>query len=311
MDVRAAVGALPREPGVYRFRDARGRAMYAGRAVDLRRRVGSYWRDLGDRPHLARMVRAVARIEAVVCDSEHEAAWLERNVLEHRMPPANRVPGGLETPVHIRLDSSAATPGLKVVHLPTPRRDTAWFGPYLGGQRARTTVAALHRAFPLHYTGAALTVAEREMARARGVGPERRDELVGAVRAVLDRDPAAVAALRAELVRRRQAASDEAAYELAGRIQGELEALEWTVAPQRVTVATAYDLDVSGWHEGTLVSFTIRGGRMRDWRQRACSARAAQQHLDATPPPWREFAGRNAVLAATLAAHAGRPARGS
>ncbi|MFC7757955.1 nucleotide excision repair endonuclease [Catellatospora bangladeshensis] len=102
--VRAAVRALPREPGVYRFRDGRGRVLYAGRAVELRRRVGSYWRDLGDRPHLARMVRAVARIEAVVCESEHEAAWLERNVLEHRMPPANRVPGGLESPVHIRLD---------------------------------------------------------------------------------------------------------------------------------------------------------------------------------------------------------------
>ncbi|BCJ78086.1 hypothetical protein CS0771_76300 [Catellatospora sp. IY07-71] len=299
--VRAVVRALPREPGVYRFHDGRGRALYAGRAVDLRRRVGSYWRDLGDRPYLARMVRAVARIEAVVCESEHEAAWLERNVLEHRMPPANRVPGGLESPVHIRLDLSAATPGLKVAHVPTPRRETVWFGPYLGGQRTRTAVAALHRAFPLHYTGAGLTVAEQEMAQARGVGPGQRAELAGAVRAVLGREPGAVAALRAELIRRRQAASDEAAYELAGRIQAELEALEWTVAPQRVTASAPYDLDVSGWHEGVLVTFAIRGGRMLDWRQRACSPRAAAPHLAATPPEWHAFATRNAALAATLA----------
>src|SRR5687767_8481942 len=50
--VRAAVGRLPAAPGVYRFRDARGRALYIGRATALRHRVGSYWTDLGDRRHL-------------------------------------------------------------------------------------------------------------------------------------------------------------------------------------------------------------------------------------------------------------------
>lgn len=300
VDLRAAVAALPREPGVYRFRDRHGRALYAGRAVDLRRRVGSYWRDLGDRRHLARMVAAVTRIEAVVCDSEHEAAWLERNVLEHRLLPGNRTAGGQESPVHIRLDTSAATPGLKVVHLPGPGPATAWFGPYLGGRRVRNAVAALHRAFPLHYTGGSLTDAERDMARLRGIGPERRGELAGAVAAVLGRDPAAVSALRAELVRRRQAASDEAAFELAGRIQEELEGLEWTVATQRVTTDVAQDLDVYGYHDGLLVCFAIRGGRMRDWRQRSCTARTAQRHLTATPPEWTPFATRNATLAAAL-----------
>src|ERR1700761_8486548 len=95
----AAVPRLPAEPGVYRFRDARGRVLYVGRATALRARVGSYWSDLRGRRHLTRMVAQVARIEAVACGSVHEAAWLERNLLETAMPRWNRTPGGQENRV--------------------------------------------------------------------------------------------------------------------------------------------------------------------------------------------------------------------
>jgi len=87
---RVAARSLPATAGVYRFRDAVGRALYLGRAGNLRRRVTSYWANLGDRRHLAAMMRWVARVEAVACASEHEAAWLERNLLERHLPPGNR-----------------------------------------------------------------------------------------------------------------------------------------------------------------------------------------------------------------------------
>ena len=83
---REQVARLPPGPGVYRFRDAAGTVLYLGRAVSLRRRVASYWGDLGDRGHLAAMVGRIARVEAVPCASAHEAAWLERNLLERRKP---------------------------------------------------------------------------------------------------------------------------------------------------------------------------------------------------------------------------------
>jgi GNAT superfamily N-acetyltransferase len=105
------VARLPSEPGVYRFRDAGGRVLYVGRATTLRSRVGSYWSDLRGRWHLTRMVAQVARIEAVACGSVHEAAWLERNLLETAMPRWNRTPGGQENWVYIRLSRQpSATP---------------------------------------------------------------------------------------------------------------------------------------------------------------------------------------------------------
>jgi excinuclease ABC subunit C len=74
----AAVRQLPHRPGVYRFVGARGRVLYVGRAVDLRRRVASYWGDLGDRRHLQRMVSAVKRVQAVVLGREVPRPYVRR-----------------------------------------------------------------------------------------------------------------------------------------------------------------------------------------------------------------------------------------
>src|SRR5919107_4395897 len=140
-----AVAALPAAPGVYRFRDGAGRVLYVGRAGDLRRRVGSYWGDLRDRRHLRRMVVRVARIEALVCDSAHEAAWAERNLLERSLPPWNRIAGGLEVPVRIRLDPSPDAPALDVVPGHRPAPGVRVFGPYLGRRTVRLAVSGLDR----------------------------------------------------------------------------------------------------------------------------------------------------------------------
>ena len=165
---REVAAGLPLAPGVYRFRDAAGRVLYLGRATSLRRRVVSYWGDLGDRAHLAPMVARVARVEAVVCDSAHEAAWLERNLLQASLPPWNRVrSGGQEVAVWIRLSESARAPGVQVVHQPAP--GVRHFGPYLGGRKVRLAVSGLCRVLPLAYAGADPAGARGDIARVLGV----------------------------------------------------------------------------------------------------------------------------------------------
>ena len=295
-------GCLPLAPGVYRFRDAAGRVLYVGRAVSLRRRVASYGGDLGDRRHLAVMVARIARVEAVPCDSAHEAAWLERNLLQRRLPPWNRSPsGGQEAEVWIRLSASARAPGLTVVHQPGPPDGaTRYFGPYLGGQKVREAVSGLGRVLPLAYAADAAAGTARDLARVRGAAPGARAALAGALTAVLDRDPAAVTSLQAELTARRDAAAAALAFEFAGRLQAELEALAWIAGEQKVTQALPCDLDVHGWADGMRVSFEIRGGRLTGWRQHPCAAAAARRYLAQSPPEWAAFARRAAELAARL-----------
>ncbi|CCH87429.1 Excinuclease ABC C subunit domain protein [Modestobacter italicus] len=295
-----AVAALPAAPGVYRFRDAGGRVLYVGRAVALRRRVSSYWGDLRDRRHLRRMVQRVARIEALVCDSAHEAAWAERNLLERSLPPWNRIVGGLEVPVSIRLDASPEAPrlGLGSPHRTAP--GVRCFGPYLGAGKVRLALSGLERLYPIGHAGPTRTAGERELARARGGHGTPVAQLAGAVASVLDREPAAVAAALAALTARRDAAAGAQAYEAAARLQQEIEAVEWVVAPQRVTAPGGEgDQDVTAWGDDVLVRLRIRDGRLHAWEQETCSRSAPGTRA---PEGWVPFLRRNADLAARLAA---------
>jgi excinuclease ABC subunit C len=300
-EIRRLAAGLPSVPGVYRFRDARGRVLYVGRATELRARVGSYGGDLRDRRHLRRMVPQVTRIEAVACGSVHEAAWLERNLLEESLPRWNRTAGGEEVPAYLRLDERPATAGLRLAHdAGQPVAGVRIFGPYLGGNRARLAVSALHRVHPLAAAVSGLTGAERDLAARRGVGAADREALAEAVAAVLRRDPVAVATARQELETVRDRASAALAFELAGRVQEELRALDWITAVQQVTTLEPVDLAVQGWADGWLVSFAVRAGRVRSWTQRR-SPRPPPE----PPAAWAGFARRNAELAAALARLAG------
>jgi len=298
---RDQVARLPPGPGVYRFHDAAGRVLYVGRAVSLRRRVASYWGNLGDRGHLAAMVARIARVEAVPCASAHEAAWLERNLLERRKPPWNRSPsGGQESEVWIRLSASPAAPGLMVARRPRPGQEARYFGPYLGGQKTRAAVSGLRRVLLLGHAVDQPTGTGRELARARGASPGARADPARTVTAVLDRDPAAVTALRAELIRRRDTAAATLAFEFAARVQAELEAVDWVTAEQKVTQAQPDDFDVRGWAGGVLVCFEVRGGRLSAWTQRACPAAAPASSAGGNSPAWADFARQTAELAALL-----------
>lgn len=301
---RAAAALLGDGPGVYRFRAADGTVLYLGRAVNLRRRVLSYFSDLRDRGHLKPMVAAAASVEAVPCASEHEAAWLERNLLEDALPPWNLTAGGQEVPVHVVVDVSAAAPRLVVVHEPPAATETVLvFGPYLGGSRARRAVSALERVFPLGYASTELTGTARGLAGAREVRPADRPALVRSVTAVLGGDPDA-GGFRAELLRRRAAAAERLAFEQAARLQEEVEAVDWLLAPQRVTVPGGGDHDVHGWACGRLVGLAVRNGRVCGWTERPCDREAAQPLLLGGDPRWQPLADEAARLAARLSGDA-------
>jgi excinuclease ABC subunit C len=296
----AVIGQLPCTPGVYRFRDTRGRVLYVGRATTLRSRVASYWSDLRDRRHLAPMVARVAAIEAVACDSVHEAAWLERNLLQTSLPRWNLTPGQ-ESAVYIRMDTRPAAPGLFIAHRAEPAAQMRHFGPYLGRQRVRRAITALNRLLPLSATGTRLTGTERDIARARGAVSADRGALISALTAILAREPAAVSHARGRLEQLRDRAAGVLAYEMAARIQDEIVALDWVTCPQKVTTMEPASHTISGWCSGILVQFQISSGRVCSWSQRSCSMPGAARALAATPHAWGEFMQRTAELAATMA----------
>lgn len=286
--VAATLAALPDEPGVYRFRDARGRVLYVGRAVRLRRRVRSYGGDLRDRRRLIPVVARVAEVEALVCRTPYEAAWLERTLLLHGKPCANRAIGGSESEVFLRLHEDS----LRVVHDPP-----ADFGPFLGLEQVRLAVAGIHRAVPLRY-GRPRGGSERAMAQARGaVDAEAMSALVTAA---LSRDADAIERIAGTLARIRDEQSAALRFKRAAQLQAQLEAFRWVTSEQHVIGVVPTDFDAAGWCDGVLVRLRFRDGRLCEWHRRSCTAASAAPALDATPPPWRGFARRAADLAAAL-----------
>ena len=281
--VRYAIARLPAAPGVYRFRSGDGTVLYIGRATTLRSRVASYWSDLREREHLTAMVAAVARVEAVACASVHEAAWLERNLLEARKPRWNRTAGGQEVEVFIRLRAGR----LSVCHL----RQDSCSGPYLGGLRARNAVRGLRRILPL----------DDALAPVRPGTVAGVDARVRRMKEILTGEPGAVRWAQRQLELLRDRASEVLAFELAARIQEEITALAWITSPQRATT-DAGDFEVHGWHDGVRVRFGFQAGRLREWTQQAGTEPppAGPPQDGPAPDGLTEFAQHTAELAAAM-----------
>lgn len=89
---RAFMQTVPREPGVYYFRDASGKLLYVGQSHELRKRVGSYRHVHPDRHprRLVRLVHQVRQIEWEICESPEAAIERERVLLLELRPGFNR-----------------------------------------------------------------------------------------------------------------------------------------------------------------------------------------------------------------------------
>ena len=87
---RPATGSIPESPGVYRFRDGRGRVVYVGKAKNLRSRLNSYFADFaGLHPRTQSMLQAAAGVDWTVVGTEVEALQLEYSWIKEFDPRFN------------------------------------------------------------------------------------------------------------------------------------------------------------------------------------------------------------------------------
>lgn len=82
--------ALPHAPGVYLLKDAQGRVVYVGKALDLRARVRSYLRPEGDgRLVTSPLARQIADLDFILTSNEKEALLLENTLIKRHRPRYN------------------------------------------------------------------------------------------------------------------------------------------------------------------------------------------------------------------------------
>lgn len=280
---RPRTGDIPTAPGVYRFRDARGRVLYVGKAKNLRARVSNYFQPMRSLHERTRhMVLAASEVEWTVVGSEFEALQLEYTWIKEYAPPYN-----------VRFRDDKSYPYLVVtlgdeaprVMVSRTRRipGARYFGPYPKAWAVRDTIELMVRAFPIR------TCSDSNYARAMASGRPCFPSQIGRCggpcshrvsieehRATVDEFVAFLVShdrrFVTEFTAKMRAAAAVQDYEAAARYRDRVHALENVLERSAVVLPDSADTDVFGIDHDELAAavhqFVIRGGRVsgvRGW----------------------------------------------
>ena len=270
-NIRKALAVLPDKPGVYLMHDKEGKVIYVGKAVVLKNRVRSYFRNLASHtPKVKAMVAKIADIETIVTSSEVEALILECNLIKKYRPRYNIMLKDDKTYPYLKVTVNEEFPRLYVTR--RQLRDGArYYGPYADAGAMHATVKLLRSMFPMRTCRKMNTERpclnyhiKRCLAPCAGlVSREEYGSMIKAVCMVLD---GRTAELERDLKKRMQAAAENYAFEEAARLRDQLQAVERLNEQQKAVTSNNTDMDIIGFAQdmtGICIQiFFVRKGKL-------------------------------------------------
>jgi excinuclease ABC subunit C len=269
---------LPDQPGVYLFRDGKGRVVYVGKAKSIRKRVASHFSkaQVPSSPGHAEMVAAVEQIEFVVVGSEAEALLAEQSFIKQYRPRFN-----------IRLRDDKSYPFIAIsldedfprVYFTRERHrpGRAYFGPYSNAKRVRGTLDLLTKIFmfrsctgpePGRRSGSPCLDYYIKRCEAPCVGYVTKEEYGRSIDGVVDFLSGRYRTIERDLQARMKAASEAQEYEQATLERNRLRAVRSLLERQRVASDSIGTLDaVAVALDGTEANaqvFQVRDGVLSD-----------------------------------------------
>ena len=272
MDLQTKLENLPTSPGVYLMKNDQGEIIYVGKAINLRNRVRSYFRELKpDQAKTKALVKHIADLEYIIADNELEALVLECNLIKKYRPKYN-----------INLKDDKTYPFLKITNEDYPQvlvtrrvlKDGArYYGPYPSVNELRNSLELIRKIFPFRSCKQKVFTNDRpclnahiQMCYAPCIGrisKEEYNEMIEQVALFFEgRQDGLVKRLQKEM----EAAAENLEFEQAARLRDQLQAVEQIMTQQKAVLGGEDDQDViamaRGINQCCVQVFFVRGGKI-------------------------------------------------
>ena len=263
---------MPLSPGVYRMLDARGEALYVGKAKSLRKRVYSYTQVGRLNERLRRMVSETVAMEIVTTHTEAEALLLEANLIKRLKPRFNIVLRDDKTYPWLVLTEDHPYPQI-AKHRGARTRKGSYYGPFASVWSVNQTVNAMQRVFLLRscqdtvFANRSRPCLLHQIKRCSAPCTERISQedyagLVSQARAFLGGKAGAV---QKQLAAEMEEAAESLEFERAAAIRDRIRGLTAVQGTAVINPASLNDADVIAAHgiggQTCVQVFFIRGGR--------------------------------------------------
>ncbi len=267
-----ALATMPLSPGVYRMLDARGEALYVGKAKSLRKRVYSYTQVGRLNERLRRMVAETAAMEIVTTHTEAEALLLEANLIKRLKPRFNIVLRDDKNYPWLTLTEDHPFPQI-AKHRGARTRKGSYYGPFASAWAVNQTVTAMQRVFLLRscqdtvFASRTRPCLLHQIKRCSApcvgrVGEAEYARLVAQAKGFLSGKAGTV---QRELAAEMEQAAEALEFERAAAVRDRIRGLTHVQGTAVINPASLADADVvAAWQIGgqtCIQVFFIRGGR--------------------------------------------------
>jgi len=159
-NVEEELSKLPAKPGVYIMHDENDTIIYVGKAVILKNRVRSYFRESTKKTlKIQQMVSHINWFEYVVTDSELEALVLENNLIKEHQPKYNTMLKDDKTYPYIKVTVAEDFPRILFTRL--VKNDKAkYYGPFTSATAVKDTIEYLKKRYNIRNCNRAVSEAK-------------------------------------------------------------------------------------------------------------------------------------------------------